>query len=162
MTSAHTSLAAARAPARSPEAALLQIPSTLAFTLAESVGAPAMIDLQIAAYCATPAAVAGLLGLVVGDVELVTVGDGLLGALVTGVLAAVAAVEVVVVELLLPHPATSAAHSRAATASVGRVRIIDPPWSWRTPARGRRAAQTSALGRQGYPGRRTQRRKLGR
>src|ERR1700733_6617620 len=48
ITSTHTSFAAARAPARLPAAALLQIPSTLLLVLAASVGSRAMISLQIA------------------------------------------------------------------------------------------------------------------
>ncbi len=78
MTSAHTSLPAARAPARLPLAALLQIPSTLAFKLAESVGSLWIIDLHTATACATPAAVVGTLvgtlGVFVGeDVDVVPV-----------------------------------------------------------------------------------------
>ena len=72
MTAAHTSLPAARAPATSPLAALLQIPSTFAFKLAESVGSLWMIDLHTATACATPAAVVGTLvgtlGVFAGDV----------------------------------------------------------------------------------------------
>ena len=48
ITSTHTSLAAVRAPARLPAAALLQIPSTLLLVLAASVGSRAMISLQTA------------------------------------------------------------------------------------------------------------------
>ena len=76
MTSAHTSLAAARAPARSPLEALLQMPSTFAFKLEESVGSLWITDLHTATACATPAAVVGrlvgTLGAVAGaDVDVV-------------------------------------------------------------------------------------------
>ncbi len=124
MTSTHTSLAAACAPARLPLAALLQIPSTLLFTLAESVGSRWTIDLHIATASATPAALAAPLEVVVGDVGAV------LGAAVevftlAGVL--VAAFELLVVELLLPHPATSTPQRSTATSQADRVRIIGPP-----------------------------------
>ena len=55
MTSSHTSFAAARAPARSPSAALLQIASTFAFVLAPSVGASLITDLHSATASATAA-----------------------------------------------------------------------------------------------------------
>ncbi len=122
MTSTHTSLAAARAPARSPLAALLQIPSTLAFTFAESVGTLWIIDLQIATYSVTPAALAAL-GAVVGDVDVVAA----LVAAVEVVAGLEVVVELLVVELLLPHPATSAALSSATASNGDRLPIICPP-----------------------------------
>ncbi len=76
MTSTQTSLAAARAPTRSPLAALLQIPSTLAFVLAESVGALWMIDLHSATATAMPAALAEPLDGVGEDVDVVPVAAG--------------------------------------------------------------------------------------
>ena len=125
MTSAHTSLAAARAPARSPLAALWQMLSTLSFTLAESVGSLWMIDLHTATACATPAAVVGTLvgtlGVFVGDVGavfvllrvelLVFVAAALLGA-------GVELLWLLVVELLLPHPASNTPPMSATTSHV--------------------------------------------
>ncbi len=123
-TSVHTSLAAVRAPARSPAAAFAQIPSTLLLTLAESVGSRAMIDLQIATYCATPAALGALEAVL--DVVVVVAGAVVLGAgveVTTGVL-----VDPLVLELLLPHPVASAPQSNAATSSGDRLAIIGLPW----------------------------------
>ena len=102
MTSSHTSFAAARAPARSPSAALLQIASTFAFVLAPSVGASLITDLHSATASARPAELAGL-GVVLGVLDVVPVDD----AGVELVVAVVAAVELLVEEelLLLPHPA---------------------------------------------------------
>ncbi len=150
ITSTHTSFEAARAAARLPAAALLQIPSTFLLVLDGSVGSRAMINLQIAVYSFTPEASVGLIG-AAGVVAVVVV--GLLGAavgvvvgvlavvagvldVVAGVLAAVAvvagvlvAVELLVVELpLLPQAASSAEHSNAATSGAVRLPIIDPPW----------------------------------
>lgn len=137
MTSTQTSFAAVRAPATSPWAALLQIPSTLAFTLAESVGSLSMIDLQIATYWATPAMLAGLLaallgvvvgdGVVVGGVEGFAVVTVMLCAGVEVAAGVLAAVELLVVELLLPHPEMSAPPSSAARSSGDRVPIIWSP-----------------------------------
>jgi hypothetical protein len=136
ITSTHTSFAAARAPARLPAAALLQIPSTLLLVLAGSVGSRAMISLQIAVYSFTPDASVGLIG-TAGVVAAVVVA-GLLGAavgVVVGVLAAVevvagvlVAVELLVVELpLLPQAARNAEHNSATTSSAVRLPIIDFP-----------------------------------
>ena len=107
MTSSHTSFAAARAPARSPSAALLQIASTFAFVLAPSVGASLITDLHSATASARPAELAGL-GVVLGVLDVVPVVLGVLDVVpvVLGV-ELVAAVELLVEEelLLLPHPA---------------------------------------------------------
>jgi len=151
MTSTHTSFEAARAAARLPAAALLQIPSTLLLVLAGSVGSRAMISLQIAAYSFTPeasVALRGAAGVVVADllVLAVVVLAGLL-AVVAGVLAAVelvagvlAAVEPPVVELpLLPQAARSAVHDNATTSSAIRLATIDPPWIVRALTHGCRA-----------------------
>jgi hypothetical protein len=120
MTSPQTSLAAARAPATSPLAALLQIPSTFAFTLADSVGALWITDLHSATYWDTAAELGAAL-VPVADVE-VDAGAGLLVELVP------VAVDPLVVELLLlPHPATSAPHSNAATNIGDLDRIIGAP-----------------------------------
>lgn len=151
ITSTHTSFEAARAPARLPAAALLQIPSTLLLVLAGSVGSRAMINLQIAVYSFTPEASVGVSG--AAGVLAVVVVVGLLGAAgggVAGVLAVVAgaldvvavvlaavevvagalvAVEPLVVELpLLPHAARSAEHNNARTSGAVRLPVIDPPW----------------------------------
>jgi hypothetical protein len=147
-TSTHTSFAAARAAARLPAAALLQIPSTLRLVLAASVGSRAMINLQICEYSFTPEASTGLsawadevlVGLLVAVVDVVLA--GVLAAVV--VLAAVAvlasvlvAVEPLVVELpLLPHAAMSTEHSSATASSAVRLPIIDPPWIVRALSHG--------------------------
>jgi hypothetical protein len=128
MTSAHTSLEAARAPARSPLAALAQIPSTLLLTLAGSVGSCSTIDLQSAAYSATPAAPDALVDVAVEGVEVVVAEAGVLGA--DFVVAIGVVVDELVVELL-PHPATSAPQSAATTSSGDRLAIIDPPSVWK-------------------------------
>jgi hypothetical protein len=144
MTSTHTSFEAARAAARLPAAALLQIPSTLLLVLAGSVGSRAMINLQSCAYSFTPEASAGVSG--PAGVVAVVVGAGLLGAavavvagvlaVVAGVLAAAAVVAgvLVAVELLvaeppplLPQAARSAEHSSATTSGAVRLSIIDSP-----------------------------------
>jgi hypothetical protein len=152
ITSTHTSFAAARAPARLPAAALLQIPSTLLLVLAGSVGSRAMINLQIAVYSFTPEAsvgvsgVVGVVAVVVDVLVAVVVVVGVL-AVVAGVLAAVelvagvlVAVEPLVVELpLLPQAARSAEHNNATTGSAVRLPIIDPPWFVRALADGRPA-----------------------
>jgi hypothetical protein len=96
--------------------------------------------LQIATYPATPARPATppavVLGEVVGDGEVVPVAAGLLvevvalaaGLLVEVVPGVLAAVELLVVELLLlPHPATNAPQSSAATSNGDRLPIIGPP-----------------------------------
>jgi hypothetical protein len=130
MTSTHTSLAAARAPATLPLAALLQIPSTLLFKLAESVVALWATALHAATACAKSAALTPLgtvLGVEVDEVDVVEATAGALGAdveLTTGVVA----VEPLVVELLLlPQPATSAAQSSATASGKDRLAIIGPP-----------------------------------
>ena len=144
ITSTHTSLAAARAPARLPAAALLQIPSTLLLVLAASVGSCAMSNLQIATYSFTPEASVGLIGNA-GVVEVVAAGllggvvgvaAGVVVAVVAGVLAAVevlagavVAVEPPIVELpLLPQAARNAEHNSATASSAIRLPIIDSPW----------------------------------
>jgi hypothetical protein len=131
MTSTHTSLEAARAPARLPWAALLQMPSTLAFTVAESVGSFSTTALQIATYSATPALAAApvaALGVVAGDVDVVAVVAGLRAADVEVVAGVLAAVELLVVELtLLPHPAASAPQSSTARNTGDRLPIIGAP-----------------------------------
>jgi len=91
----------------------------LAFTFAESVGTLWIIDLQIATYSVTAAALAAL-GAVVGDVDVVA-------AAVEVVAGLLVVVELLVVELLLPHPATSAAPSSATTSNRDRLPIICPP-----------------------------------
>lgn len=135
-TSTHTSLAAVRAPARSPLAALLQIPSSLAFTLAESVVAFCTADLQVATACARVAALTALVALVVpvGDVAVVAAAVELVAGLL-----AVVVVEELVVELLLPQPAMSAPQRSGTMSSERRVVIIGPPWIWREPLVGRGA-----------------------
>lgn len=141
MTSAQTSLPAARAPARSPWAALLQMPSTLAFRLEESVGSLWMIDLHAATASATPAAVVGMLvgtlgvlvDVLVGDVDVVVVVVVVVGEVdVVPVLAVVVAGWVTLVELLLdvepllPQPARSAPPASATTNQVVLCLIICP------------------------------------
>jgi hypothetical protein len=142
MTSAQTSLPAARAAARLPWAALLQMPSTLAFRLEESVGSLWMTDLHTATASATPAAVVGTfvgtLGVLVGVEVLVEVlvGDvDVVPVLVVPVLAVALAgwvtlVELLGVELLLPQPARSAPPASATTNQVVLCLIICPPFSW--------------------------------
>jgi hypothetical protein len=129
MTSTHTSLAAARASARSPLAALLQIPSTLALVLEESVGSLWTIDLHSVTACATPAGLVGTLdvagggfdvAVVAGDVDVVPVAAGWV------TLIACAVVELLDVELLLPQPAMNTPAS-ATTSHVERCLIIGPP-----------------------------------
>jgi hypothetical protein len=137
-TCAHTSLAAARAPAMSPAAALLQIPSTLLLTLAASVGSRSMISLQIATYSFTAAApvgptafagvaafevLAGLLGgavaveVVAGLLGAVAAAAGLLGGAVEVVAGARVVVEPLVELPLLPQATSSAEHNSAARSS---------------------------------------------
>ncbi len=107
-------------------AALLQIPSTLLFTLEESVGSLWTIDLHAATASATPAAELGTLEdgveAVVDVVEVALVATVL--ALAVVVLAGVL-VEVEF-ELLLPQPASSAPAS-SASRKENRVAIICPP-----------------------------------
>jgi len=129
MTSAQTSLAAVRAAARLPLAALLQMPSTLDFRLAERVGSLCSIALHSATACATPTGLVGTLdvaggdfgvGVVVGDVDVFAVAVGWV------TLIACAVVELFDVELLLPQPAMSTPAS-ATTSHVDRCLIIGPP-----------------------------------
>ena len=145
MTSTHTSFAAARAPARLPLAALLQIPSTLLFRLAESVGDLWTTALHSATAAARSAALTGLLGAVlVEDVEGVDVVDAAAGLLEVVV---VVAVEPLVVELLLlPQPATSAPQSSALASSEDRLAIIGPPCIERTLACGCAAGDERLVG----------------
>jgi hypothetical protein len=140
MTSTHTSLAAARAPASSPLAALSQMPSTFALTVADSVGALLTIVLQMAAYSATAAALGAAVevgGGVELEVEVVGVVDdeevvveGLcVDVLELVVLAAVELVVSVVPEPLEPQPASRAAQARTAARLVERVVVMRvPPW----------------------------------
>ncbi len=143
MTSTHTSFAAARAPARLPLAALLQIPSTLLLTLAESVVALWTTALHSATAAARSAALTGLLGAVlVEDVEGVDV-----VAAAAGLLEVEVAVEPLVVELLLlPQPATSAPQSSALASSEDRLAIIGPPCIERTLACGCAAGDERLVG----------------
>lgn len=116
-SSRHTLLASARALALLD--ALLQIPSTLAITRAETVGSLWTIDLQIATYRATPSPLA-----VLDDTELAA---GALG--VAGLVAGVAGVVEPLVEPL-PHPAMSAPHSAATSTNGDRVALIDVGLVW--------------------------------
>jgi hypothetical protein len=120
----------------------------LAFTLAESVGTLAIIALQSATYRAK----AALVDVVVGEAEVAAVDvvlaevDVVLAAVevVAGVLVVV---ELLVVELLLPHPATSTPQSSASASDVDRAPIISVlPWIDRTLARGRRASRRTSWG----------------
>lgn len=137
MTSAQTSLPAARAAARLPWAALLQMPSTLAFKLEESVGSLWMIDLHTATASATPAAVVGMLvgtlgvlvEVLVGGVDVVPVLAPVLAVVVAGwvTLITCAGVELLLdVELLLPQPARSAPPASATTNQVVLCLIMCP------------------------------------
>lgn len=121
MTSTHTSLAALRAPSRSPLAALLQIPSTLLLTLAESVGAAWIEALQAVTACCTAALLAPLAvpaGVLVADVEDVPAPAGLVETLVE-------TLWLLDVELLLlPQPATNTAPRTATTSHADNLRNI--------------------------------------
>lgn len=113
MTSTHTSFAAARAPARSPSAALLQIASTFAFELLDSVGVALITDLHSATASATAAELDGfavVLG-VLEDVDTVPLDDG------ATLVATVELLWLLVEELppLLPHPAMNALPIAATT-----------------------------------------------
>jgi hypothetical protein len=138
MTSAQTSLPAARAAARLPWAALLQMPSTLAFRLEESVGSLWMTDLQTATASATPTVPVGMpdvlagvevvpvVVVVAGDVDVVVVGDVVVGVAVAAVAGdVVVGVELLDVELLLPQPAINTPAS--ATTSQVECRLIMCP-----------------------------------
>jgi hypothetical protein len=126
MTSTHTSLAALRAPARSPLAALSQIPSTLVFVLAESVGAALITALQDATAACTPTLLAAPLEVIAGDVEVVPEAAGMGGA-------AVEMVWLLDVEvLLLPQPATNAPPTATTASHANSLRIIESPIVGRT------------------------------
>jgi len=126
MTSSHTSFAAARAPARSPSAALLQIDSTFAFVLDPSVGASLITDLHSATASAT-AAESAAFGVVLGvllvleavpvdaGVELVVAAGELLWLLVEEEL------------LLLPQPAMNTLPMSATTSHLDLCLIIFAP-----------------------------------
>jgi len=125
MTSVQTSTAAARAPARSPCSALVQIDSTLALVLDGSPGARWSTDLQTATAWATPAALAPLSAPVVA-VGVVVVAGVDAGAGVVAAAGAELAVELDVLELL-PQPAARTVAARAPTSHVRGVRIMVPP-----------------------------------
>src|ERR1700689_2603050 len=116
MTSTHTSLAAARAPATLPLAALLQIPSTLVLRLDESV----VECCTTALHSATAAARSAGLTPATGAVLLVDV-EGV------DVVASAAVLEVVAVEppvvelLLLPQPVMSTPQTSAPASSGDRL-----------------------------------------
>ncbi len=131
MTSSHTSFAAARAPARSPSAALLQIASTFALVLAPSVGASLITDLHSATASAT-AAELGAPGVVLGVLDVVPVGGGV-ELVAAGELLWLLVEE----EELLPHPAMNTLPTTTTTSHLDLCLIILPPRSIadRTPAR---------------------------
>jgi hypothetical protein len=122
MTSTHTSFAAWRAPARLPSAALLQIASTFAFALAASVGAALITDLHSATAAATAAELGTPLEVVLADVDAVPVS-------VDAGVELVAAVELLVEELPLPHPATNTLPTIATTNHLDLCLIICAPRS---------------------------------
>lgn len=131
MTSSHTSFAAARAPARLPSAALLQIPSTFAFVLALSVGASLITALHSATASARPAELAGL-GIVLGvlavlGVLVVPVDVGV--ELVVVLVAAGELLWLLVEELLLPHPAMNTLPMTTTASHLDLCLIILPPRS---------------------------------
>lgn len=121
-----------------------------------------MIDLQTAAYSAAPAvptaAAVGRLGVEV--VVAVEVDDfGVVGGVVAAALeifaVVVAAVELVVPELLLPHPAMSAPQSSTATSDDNRPADIASPLRFmERPAVAGGGRSAGALN-QGYPEGRT-------
>jgi hypothetical protein len=129
MTSTHTSFAAARAPARSPSAALLQIASTFAFELPDSVGAALITDL----HSATASATAAELGAVLGVLAVLAVPVALGAELV----AAVELLWLLVEELLLllPHPAMNALPITATTNHLDLCLNILAPSIDESPAR---------------------------
>jgi hypothetical protein len=113
--------------------ALLQMPSTFAFKLEESVGSLWITDLHTATACATPAAVVGrlvgTLGVVAGaDVDVVPLVAGV--ELVVPAALLVAGGELLwlldVELLLLPQPAMNTPTS-ATTSHVDSCLIICPP-----------------------------------
>jgi hypothetical protein len=121
ITSAHTPLAAARAPASSPWAALLQIASTFALVDDDSVGALSMIDLHTAT--ASPTA-PGVIGTLDGTVTVVAV-----VFVVELVVVAVEPLWLLDVELLPPPPqlASTAAPSAAKTSHVDSRLVMCSP-----------------------------------
>jgi hypothetical protein len=123
MTSTHTSFVAWRAPARSPLAALLQIASTFALALLDSVGTALISDLHVATAAATAAELATPLGVVLADVDAVPV------PVDAGVELAVAVelLWLLVEELLLPHPATNTLPMIATINHLDLCLIICPP-----------------------------------
>jgi len=74
------------------------------------------------------AALTVLVEVVVGEVAVVAAAVELVAGLLV-----VVVVEELVVELLLPQPATSAPQRSGTMSSECRVAIIGPPWSWREP-----------------------------
>src|SRR5207237_143193 len=129
ITSAQTSFAALRAPAISPPAALLQMPSTLAFSAGERPGVAAIAARHDATARATADPLAPPAGvLAAGGVPPVPV-------LVEGVVAAGLAggVELVwLLELDLPPPQPASNHPQASTAMRGTIsrRNISSRSSW--------------------------------
>jgi hypothetical protein len=131
---------------RSPCEALLQIPSTLLFRLAEISGSFSITDLHTASASAWLTELLGVeagVELVAGVVALtddveVVLADAVL--LVAGVLVEV---ELELELELLPQPASSAPVSSARSRSGNRVAIIGPPWD-RKNAQGLRAASVAA------------------
>jgi hypothetical protein len=124
-TSAHASLAALRAPARSPFAALLQISSTFAFELGASFDARTTADLHTATAACTPSALPTPLG-VVGVLDVV----GLVAALAGAAVEVVWLLEVELLELLpellelLPQPAIDALAASATVSHMDSFRFI--------------------------------------
>ena len=123
MTSSHTSFAAARAPARSPSAALLQIASTFAFVLAPSVGASLITDLHSATASATAAELGGS-GVVLGVLD---VSPGGRRSRARRPPAAVELLWLLVEEGLLPHPAMNTLPTTTTTSHLDLCLIILPP-----------------------------------
>ena len=112
--------------------ALLQIDSTLAFTLACSVGSLWMIDLHTATASATPAAVDGVGVAVDGveaDVDVLAAGAGEELVLAPPALlgAGTEVLWLLDVELLLPQPARITAAVSAIRSHAQSFRIIGPP-----------------------------------
>ena len=133
MTSTHTCFAAARAPARSPSAALLQMPSSLLFRLASRVGSCVMIDLQASSYSAAVAPgtvpAAGCVGVVLaGEVDDFGAVAGVVAAALEVFAGVVVVVELVVLELLLPHPAISAPQSSVTASFENRPAVTFSPF----------------------------------
>jgi hypothetical protein len=166
MTSTQTCLAAARAPARLPLAALAQIPSSLLFRFPGSVGSRWMIDLQMSAYSAAPApptaaavgrlGVEVLLAVEVDDFGAVVGVVGVVAAAVEVFAGVVVAVELVVPELLLlPHPAMNAPQSSTATSDENRPTDIASPLRFMERPAGVSGDRSVSALSQGYLGGRT-------